>query len=299
MDIRGIGDFVTLLAQADAGTFIPLLTNLAAVLGVAGVILLLLGLGVRWDKRKWLTLAEKPQWRPLVAAFLLIGTAVGLSARQSPPVEAPATAAKAPTEARSGSMAPAQIPGSAALVQLPPSPPRSISAGGFGFDEGIMGWIPESRGDTRAVVAVAHQAGATEGGTSALRLDVDLAGGDPVRSKGEAWGELAQPRDLRDRQLVATLYAPAEARGDPSAPNGFQLFVKDDAHRALYGTYTRVRPGQWMAVELTVSDAAPAGGWMKEGFDPSRIVAVGVKIAAAGGSTARYRGPVYLDALDW
>jgi hypothetical protein len=162
-----------------------------------------------------------------------------------------------------------------------------------------MGWMAESRGDSRAVVAVEHRAAPAEGGASALRLDVDLAGGDPVRSKGEAWVELAHPLDLRDRHLVATLYAPPEARGDPSAPNGFQIFVKDGAHRALYGSYARVRPGQWMAVELTVSDSAPAGGWMKDGFDPSRIAVVGVKIATGGGSAARYRGPVFLDALDW
>jgi hypothetical protein len=38
---------------------------------------------------------------------------------------------------------------------------------------------------------------------------------------------------------------------------------------------------------------------MDPGFDPTKIVSVGVKIAAGSGSTATYPGSVYLDEIRW
>jgi hypothetical protein len=38
---------------------------------------------------------------------------------------------------------------------------------------------------------------------------------------------------------------------------------------------------------------------MEPGFDPSQIIAVGLKLGAGGGSTAVYQGPIYVDAVNW
>lgn len=293
MAIHSMHVFATPLGLVDAGTFIPLLRDLAAVLGLAGVILLSLGLGLRWNgSKKRLTTSAKHQPLLITSGFLLIGTAAGLTVRQSSPET------NAPAAAQPGGTSPLDAPGSAALVRLPPSPAASPASGsGFGFEEGIMGWMAENRGDSRAVVKV--DSASTRDGNSVLRLWVNLIGGDRTRSKGEAWAEFEDPRDLRNRHVVATLFARQGARGDHSDPNGFQVFVKDTAHRALYGPYTRIVHERWMDVELMVTDTAPPTGWMEEGFDPTQIIALGIKIAAGGNSAAQYSGALYLDAVQW
>jgi hypothetical protein len=38
---------------------------------------------------------------------------------------------------------------------------------------------------------------------------------------------------------------------------------------------------------------------MEPGFDPNQIISVGVKMGVGGGSTATYKGPIFIDGVDW
>ncbi len=55
-----------------------------------------------------------------------------------------------------------------------------------------------------------------------------------------------------------------------------------------------------MRLELELgTEAAAGGGFVAPGFDATRIVAVGVKMALGDDPGARFDGAFYLDAVDW
>lgn len=131
-------------------------------------------------------------------------------------------------------------------------------------------------------------------------------GGDPNVSKGEAFVDLSDhapfgvdaPVNLEGVTLRCWIYAPEDSGGSASHPNGLQLFVKDDNWHSEYGTWVNIEERQWNEVTLTPSRQTPHWGAMDEDFDPTRIMMVGVKVAAGSGSTARFDGAFYMDTLE-
>lgn len=177
----------------------------------------------------------------------------------------------------------------------------------YGFEKDSKGWMNEVTGDSRACVGV-HQSSVQkkEGGYSLL-MDMDLVPGHPTKGKGEAWVDMmknppegdAIPIDLANRTVTAWVYAPDGGEGAQQKPNGFQLLLKDRAYKGEYGFWQNAVPGTWIQVTLDVSDSKPRDGWMERGFDPKHIVAVGIKMAAGEGSKTNYKGPIYVDAINW
>jgi hypothetical protein len=192
------------------------------------------------------------------------------------------------------------------LLKLTPSVSSRISSR-YSFEDGPMGWIPQDYEDSKACVQVLQSDETAKEGLYSLKMLMDLVGGDTHKSKGEAWvnmlgnppsGETI-PVDLTNRTVTAWVYAPQGSTGDRSKPNGFQVFVKDEEWNSEYGPWKDAVEGQWVQISLTVSTSEPPNGYMARGFDPSRIVAVGVKMGSGGGSTAKFDGAVYIDAVDW
>lgn len=177
----------------------------------------------------------------------------------------------------------------------------------FSFEVGPTGWMPQDYKDSRACIQVLQSKDLAQEGTYSLKMIMDLVGGHPEKSKGEAWVNLVEtspggetfPADFSSRTITAWIYAPPGARGDGSKPNGFQLFAKDKDWRSLYGTWRNIVEGQWTEISLAVGNSAPHWGYMDPGFDPTQVVAIGVKMGAGGGSVATFTGAVYLDAVDW
>ena len=173
-----------------------------------------------------------------------------------------------------------------------------------------MGWVRQEYTDSQACVEISQTGEKAYEGRFSLVMKMDLAGADPNNHKrrGEAWVDMqasppaggeTMPVDLANRIVTAWVYSPQGARGDDKHPNGFQIFVKDEAFRSLYGPWNNVAEGAWTPITLTVSSAAQAGGSITAGFDPTRIRVIGVKMAAGDGSTAVYKGIVYIDKVDW
>lgn len=170
----------------------------------------------------------------------------------------------------------------------------------YGFESGPMGWTKETVGDSQGVTDVSQSANRAKLGRYSLKLAVDLEGGHPNRSKGEAYVRIL-PQNMEDKPITLWVFVPGEALGDPQRPNGIQVFAKDEHWKAEYGTWWDITPEKvegWHRVALTPSKFVPPKGYMTPDFNPTQIQAVGVKIAIGNGSTAKYRGPIYIDTVE-
>lgn len=174
----------------------------------------------------------------------------------------------------------------------------------YGFE---CGWIPQDYEDSRACTQVLLSEEKAMQGHYSLKMMMDLVGGDKHKSKGEAWVNTLEnppvgehiPVNLQGRTVTAWVYAPAGARGKWNKPNGFQIFVKDKDYKSEYGPWHNVTEEDWFKISLKVSPFAPENGSMDAGFDPGQIIAIGVKMGAGDGSTAMYKGHVFIDGIDW
>jgi len=166
-------------------------------------------------------------------------------------------------------------------------------------------WRPQDYTDSLGVRKVAGSAERAVSGSHSLRMTVNLVGGDPQLSKGEAYVDLryhappgvASPANLDGIRLSCRVFAPPGSGGEASRPNGIQVFAKDDAWRGEYGTWVNIVPGAWNEVALTPSTIAPDHGSIEPGFDARRIVMLGVKIAIGTNSSARFQGDFWLDVF--
>ena len=192
---------------------------------------------------------------------------------------------------------------------ISPPPPEPITSK-CSFEQGVMGWVKQVYTDSQACVEVSRTGEIAYEGRYSLVMRMDLVGEDPDnhKRKGEAWVDMQAspptggetiPINLTNRAVSAWVHAPQSARGDEKYPNGFQMFVKDEQFRSLYGPWNNVAEGRWIKITVTVSRSAQAGGSITPGFDPTRIRVVGVKMAAGDDSTATYGEIVYIDKVDW
>ena len=197
---------------------------------------------------------------------------------------------------------------------IPPSPTLNSSPSiesKYSFEDELHGWMPQTFENSMACLQVSMSAENVKEGQFSLMLDMDLIGGDAQKSQGEAWVDMRNfppvgeylpltPIDLRDHTITVWVFAPSGSMGENSRPNGFQIFVKDITWKSNYSSWTNVVENQWMQLSFTITASqAENGGYMEAGFDPSQIIAIGVKMGSGGGSTAVYKGPIYIDAVDW
>jgi hypothetical protein len=182
---------------------------------------------------------------------------------------------------------------------VPPSIP--IIKAKYSFENDTMGWKAQDASGNRACVQVLWSDKKAHDGKYALEAIMDLVGGDTQKSKGEVWIDLSEKGsiDLTNRTISAWVYADPPASGATSDPNGFQLFVKDNQWRGEYGTWKNVAEGTWVQLLLTVSSTQPKDGFVSPGFEPSHIIAIGVKMGAGGNSTTTFHSPIYVDEIDW
>lgn len=177
-----------------------------------------------------------------------------------------------------------------------PSYIRSESV--FSFEDGVMDWKNRETADSLAITSVSRSDDMAYDGIYSLKAQVDLRGGSSTLAKAEVYVEVT-PQNLEGRTITLYVYSPPEAVGDLSHPNGYQILVQDKLWLGQYGAYNNITPGVWQEITLTPSATTPPGGWMQDGFDPTAIRAVGLKISAGGGSTAVFQGAIYIDAVSW
>jgi hypothetical protein len=179
-----------------------------------------------------------------------------------------------------------------------------------------MGWEPQEDDYMQAVTSVSRFLMQAKEGRASLALTMRLIGGDEWQrfNEDEVVVDMrynrpdgmvtSAPYDLTDRIVTCWVYAPFGSGGTADSPNGLWLFVKDANLRRKNGTRVDItlnREGTWFSIDLDLSARVPGDEYEDSGFDPTRIILLGVKISAGEESTdqMRYEGPILLDACDW
>jgi serine/threonine protein kinase len=193
-----------------------------------------------------------------------------------------------------------------AVVQITPCAPDPSR---FGFEESDEKWGKQKAGDSQAVTAITRSPKKAKFGCHALELSVDLVGEHPNKSKGEAAIDLLNfppagvkaPLNLEGAEITVWVFAPRLAAGNPSHPNGLQLFVKDLAGKSLYSGWVNLTDivESWSPVTLVPGKEPPPSGYMDKGFNPRSLTQIGLKIGSGANSSATYSGPIYLDGVSW
>ncbi len=164
-------------------------------------------------------------------------------------------------------------------------------------------WRVSTDAKSLGVTKVLRSSERAYSGNNSLKLIANLSGTSDSRKNAEVFIDLryhapsgvSSPANLLGVTLSCRVYAPDGSLGNPSNPNGLQLFVKDSSWLGQYGTWTNIREGEWNDVSLTPGDATPPGGETQPGFDPTKIVLVGLKIGTGNGSSATFDGSFHMD----
>ncbi|MDP8298823.1 MAG: hypothetical protein P9L88_02845 [Candidatus Tantalella remota] len=124
--------------------------------------------------------------------------------------------------------------------------------------------------------------------------DTVLRAGDVSYNHGEMFVDLrydipgynyAGPVDLRGKELEFKVKIPEQLIPSEGEPCWAQVFVKDEEYDFQYGTSVFLSDADtWYTVRLRPGSSYILGGETSEGFDPCRIVNIGVKISCGLGS---------------
>ena len=139
---------------------------------------------------------------------------------------------------------------------------------------------------------------------------MDLIEGHDNKSKGEAWVNMEDdppegiqiPINLKDIPITMSIFAPSGSKGSRKKPNGFQIFVKDENWNSQYSKWHNItQQNKWEDFSFAPSSTKPKGmgSYMDDDFDPTKIIAIGLKMGTGKKSKSKYNGSIYLDAVKW
>jgi hypothetical protein len=125
---------------------------------------------------------------------------------------------------------------------------------------------------------------------NSLGLTVDLGRGQSsaeflVNRPDENPLSCAHAFTPEDAVISAWVWAPKGSAGKPGQENGVHLFAVDDKGHKLYGAWQSIQEETWFEVKLRLAQEMPACGSMDRGFDPDKIVQLGLNIGANSGQT--------------
>jgi hypothetical protein len=243
----------------------------------------------------------------VIIGLVLVSVACSPTLTPTPALAPTSAPTVAPTQTSTNSVPLTRTLIPASTLTETPCPPDSSK---YGFESADVLWVPQVYTDSQAVTTVTQsERNMAKFGCYSLKLSVDLVGGHANKSKGETYVDMRffgptgtkAPTNLEGMQITAWVRVPGVAGGDPSKPNGLQVFVKDERFRSEYGTWFNLTDNAdgWMPISLTPGKMPPPGGFMDPGFDPTKIIMIGIKIGVGAGSAATYKGPVYVDGVNW
>ena len=191
---------------------------------------------------------------------------------------------------------------------------------GYGHDFGrawghdglsTSGWTcetgPGTRGFTESTVLVN-----AESGRGALRIEADLAAGDPDRSRGaislslvDHW-PFACPQPGADRALNLDgilirlrIRLPAGSAGRPQTPNWLQVFLKTrlsaEQWPSMYAAPVTISPSlEGRSVEIVIPADIRQAAHVDAGFNPRKVGLIGLAMGMESGAIA---APVWIDEI--
>jgi hypothetical protein len=170
------------------------------------------------------------------------------------------------------------------------------------------GWAAQKYQDSQGFIDTRLSSDRAHSGSKSLRIQADLAGGDPHRSQGEAYLDLRNhpprgttaPVDMTGVTASCWVFLPKGSAGEASAPNGLQMFFKsqespDSPFLSWYSPWTNFQTHFENGWTRFTADLAGLAGFMDTNFNPAKVVVVGIKIGIGSGSAARLSGFIYLD----
>jgi mannan endo-1,4-beta-mannosidase len=181
----------------------------------------------------------------------------------------------------------------------------------YSFEADANGWQPQTYGDSQAITSITQDTTKAYLGNGSIRATVNLIAGDPSKSKGEAWVNMTTnpppnaltppPYDLSNAAVTVAVWLPSSAAGASSAPNGIQIFFKDNTSASKYSHWmnigTDIPTYEWYHISIRMANEM----WSWDGgANLTRIAAVGVKIGtntASGGQG--FTGNIWLDSFNW
>ncbi len=171
----------------------------------------------------------------------------------------------------------------------------------YSFETGVQGWVIQTYTDSQAITNVVQDTTKAKYGSASLKCTVNLIGGHANYSKGETYIDMQTATNMSNVTVSVWVWVPQEAVGDPTAPNGIQIFFKDSSWKSKYSSWYSIGggvvvPGQWS--HITVNTATEQWGW-DDGCNMSQVRLVGVKIGTGTGSTATFSGYIWIDSVNW
>ncbi len=204
---------------------------------------------------------------------------------------------------------PTNVPGTGTSTPTATCPEDDSSKYGFELELADVPWVVQTYIGSQAITEVAQSGEMARFGCYSLKATVDLVGGHENKSNGETFVDLSffpptgvqAPVNLEGVPITVSVYVPRDAAGDSGRPNGIQVFVKDKNFASEYGAWFDLSDStdRWVSISLVPMRETPPSGFMENGFDPSNIVIVGIKIGVGSDSIATYRGPIYIDGINW
>ena len=170
----------------------------------------------------------------------------------------------------------------------------------YDFEVNTTGWQEQDWPGHGAFSKVRHSDEQYHEGKGSLAVTVHLIGGDSQLDRGEVYVNMLRnpppgisaPLNLHNVQVLAWVYIPKEAvMGD--RVGGLQLFAKDHRWKNYYGHYVdlRNRVGYWFVVTMVTGiEPSDSGASVDPGFDPSQVIAIGLRLDACGTRVAFMTG---------
>jgi len=171
----------------------------------------------------------------------------------------------------------------------------------YNFETSVQGWVAQTYVDSQAITAVARDTSKARYGSASLMCTVDLREyNHPNKAKGETYVDLQTGQDMSNVTVTLWVWIPSQAVGDPSQPNGIQVFFKDTNWNSKYSRWrnigTDILTNEW--VQITINTATEQWGY-DDGANLSQTRLIGVKIGTGGTSTATFSGYIWIDSVNW
>lgn len=173
----------------------------------------------------------------------------------------------------------------------------------FDFESGEEGWERSMADREQSIYAILLNSNEQYSGRYSLELKTRLDYSDINLQQGLAF--VMSPGNMQGHRISAYVKCSSGAEGDPQHRNGVRLFVWDRDFKAQFGAWRNfgqepphgMPENEWAEIELTPSRSGPPDGYTELGFDPTKIMSVGIQLAVGTHSEKEFHGSCFLDAV--
>jgi mannan endo-1,4-beta-mannosidase len=163
-------------------------------------------------------------------------------------------------------------------------------------------WENSTKAGEQGISAVYPTSAEARSGQYSLAMTTHLSYSTSITDLNQGIAFVMFPGNMEGHSISAWVKCPEDAHGDDDHPTGIQLFVKDQNFRIQMTCWRDIGKSipedEWTEVGLTPSHTNPSCGYTDEGFDPTRIMMVGIKLGAGTDSRVPFEGTCYLDFVN-